>query len=278
MSATATALPPIVSREEWTAARKELLTREKEMTHAKDALAAARRRLPMVEIDKDYTFEGPEGKVRLADLFDGRRQLVLYHFMFDPNDPPPGKHEPYDEGCSGCSFEADHIAHLQHLRARDTNFVMVSRAPIAKIQPFKKRMGWTMPWYSSFGSSFNYDFHVTADETVAPVEYNYLSKVELEEKKHLYHVQGEQPGLSVFLKDGDRIFHTYSTYGRGLEALLTTYHMLDLTPFGRQEPWEDSPEGWPKTKMDWLRHHDKYEDQGQAPSCCRSEADAAGNA
>src|SRR5690606_14610179 len=179
----------------------------------------------------------------------------------DPNDPPPGKHEPFDEGCSGCSFEADNIGNLAHLRARDTNFVMVSRAPLAKIKPFKKRMGWTMPWYSSFGSPFNYDFHVTIDETIAPVEYNYCDRDELEKKGHLYHINGEQPGLSVFLRDGDRVYHTYSTYGRGLEVLLTTYHMLDLTPYGRMEPWQDSPEGWPKTDMNWLRHHDKYQDQ-----------------
>jgi len=272
MSVSSYAMPKVVSREEWTDARKELLVREKEMTRAMDALAAERRRLPMVEIDKDYTFEGPSGKVRLLDMFEGRRQLIIYHFMFDPNDPPPGKHEPFDEGCSGCSFEADNVPkYLEHLHARDTSFAMVSRAPLAKIEPFKKRMGWTMPWVSSFGSSFNYDFHVTIDESVAPVEYNYYSKEELAEKKKIYHMAGEQPGLSVFYRDGERIFHTYSTYGRGLEVLLTTYRMLDLTPLGRQEPWENPLEGGPKGGMDWIRHHDKYEDAAADAPCCRKE-------
>jgi predicted dithiol-disulfide oxidoreductase (DUF899 family) len=165
--------PKIVSRDEWLAARKELLAKEKELTRQRDALNAQRRRLPMVAIDKDYVFEGPEGRVRLIDLFDGRRQLILYHFMFEPGAPPAGKSgEPWEEGCSGCSFVADNIGHLSHLHARDTSLVLVSRAPIAKIKPFQTRMGWTIPWYSSFGSEFNYDFHVTTDEKVAPVEYN----------------------------------------------------------------------------------------------------------
>jgi predicted dithiol-disulfide oxidoreductase (DUF899 family) len=242
-----------------------------------DALSADRRRLPMVEIDKAYVFESPDSKVSLCDLFDGRRQLIVYHFMFDPNDPPPGKHgNPWEEGCPRCSFVADQIPHLSHLHARDTSFVLVSRAPQAKIKPFKARMGWTIPWYSSFGSDFNYDFHVTIDEAVAPVEYNYKDKATLEREHQSY--KAEQPGLSAFLRVGDRFFHTYSAFARGLEPLLTTYHLIDLTAYGRQEKWEDSPEGWPKIAMegdkDWVRHHDKY---GQAidgsSSCCPSWGD-----
>jgi predicted dithiol-disulfide oxidoreductase (DUF899 family) len=256
--------PRIVSRDEWLAARKQHLAREKEFTRLRDQLSAERRRLPMVKIDKDYVFEGPDGELRLLDLFDGRRQLIVYHFMFDPNDPPPGKSgAPWEEGCPGCSFAADNIPHLAHLRARDTSFTLVSRAPLAKIEPFKKRMGWTVPWYSSFGSDFNYDFHVTTDEAVAPVEYNYKDKATLEQEGLTYHLSGEQPGLSVFLRDGDSVFHTYSTYGRGLEPLLVTYHLLDLTSYGRQEDWEDSLDGWPQTPTkdgDWVRHHDKYEE------------------
>jgi predicted dithiol-disulfide oxidoreductase (DUF899 family) len=255
--------PKIVSQGEWLAARKAFLAREKEFTHQRDALSAERRRLPMVEIGKDYVFEGCEGKVRLIDLFEGRRQLIVYHFMFEPGSPPPGKSgEPWDEGCSGCSFVVDNIGHLAHLHARDTSLVLVSRASMAKIKPFKERMGWTIPWYSSFGSDFNYDFHVTTDERVAPVEYNYQDKATLEQKGQTYHLNGEQPGVSVFLRDDDgRIFHTYSAYARGLDMLGGTYVWLDLTPFGRQEDWEDSPLGWPRSRTHgWLRHHDKYEE------------------
>ncbi|MGH9789626.1 MAG: DUF899 domain-containing protein, partial [Candidatus Acidiferrales bacterium] len=174
--------PTIVSRNEWLAARKELLAREKELTRKRDALNAERRRLPMVRIEKPYAFEGPEGKVGLLDLFDRRRQLIIYHFMFDPS---------WDEGCPSCSFLVDNIGHLAHLHARNTSLVLVSRAPLAKIEPFKKRMGWTVPWYSSFGSDFNYDFHVTMDEAVAPVEYNYREKAELVQKGETYFTQGE---------------------------------------------------------------------------------------
>lgn len=264
-------MPEIVSREKWLAARKALLQKEKELTRAQDALNAERRRLPMVEIDKHYELESPSGKVRLIDLFEGRRQLIIYHFMFDPNDPPPGRHEPYDEGCSGCSHVADNIGHLAHLHARDTSFAMVSRAPNSKIVPFKQRMGWTMPWYSSFGSDFNYDFHVTVDESKGAPEYNYMSQDDMRAKGFDYHMKGEQPGISVFLRDGDRIFHTYSTYARGLEVALATFHLLDLTPYGRQEDWEDSPEGWPKGNKFWLRHHDRYDEKTARP-CCGSDS------
>ncbi len=265
--------PKIVSRHEWLVARKTLLAREKELTRRRDTLNAERRRLPMVRIDKDYVSEGLGGKASLLDLFDGRRQLIVYHFMFEPGAPPPGKSgEPFDEGCSGCSFLVDNIGHLAHLHARDTSLVVVSRAPLAKIAPFKKRMGWTAPWYSSFGSDFNYDFHVTTDEAVAPVAYNYQDKATLEQKGETYHLKGEQHGLSVFLRDGDRVFHTYSTYGRGVDQLMGTYHYLDLTPFGRQEEWEDSPAGWPQTPTHgWLRHHDKYDElPADSDSCCGS--------
>jgi predicted dithiol-disulfide oxidoreductase (DUF899 family) len=219
-------LPQVVSRDAWQAARNALLAKEKEATHARDALNAERRRLPMVKIDKQYIFEGPNGPANLHDLFDGRRQLIIYHFMFGPHE---------DEGCQGCSMFTDNIGHLAHLHARNTSLALVSRAPLAKIEPFKRRMGWSIPWFSSFGSDFNYDFGVTADE-------------------------GEMFGLSVFLRDGDNIFHTYFTAGRGVEALGSNWTFLDLTPFGRQENWEDSPAEWPQTApYEWWRHHDKYD-------------------
>ncbi|MBS4046996.1 MAG: DUF899 domain-containing protein [Alphaproteobacteria bacterium] len=264
------ALPPVVSRDAWLEARRALLLKEKELTRARDALNAERRRLPVVAIDKDYVFETPQGRKRLLDLFEDRSQLVIYHFMFDPDDPPPGQTHPYSEGCPGCSHVADNIPHLSHIHARDTAFTMVSRAPLAKITPFKQRMGWTMPWVSSFGSDFNTDFGVTIDPAIAPPEYNYQDAETLRAKGQLEHVKGELPGLSVFLRDGSRIYHSYSTFGRGLDGLLNTYNILDLTPYGRQEGWEDSPSGWPQSKDFWLRHHDKYDAQPQAtPDCCK---------
>lgn len=244
-------LPEIVSRDEWLAARKALLDKEKKATRARDKLDAERRRLPMVKIDKDYIFEGPAGKASLLDLFEGRRQLIVYHFMF---------HRDRGEGCPGCSFLVDNIGELTHLHARDTNLFLVSRAPLAEIEPFKARMGWTVPWASSFGSDFNYDFHATTDEAVAPVEYNYRDKATLEKLGHTYHVKGEQPGVSVFLRDRDSVFHTYSTYGRGMDTLLVAYHYLDLTPFGRGEGWGGMPNLDGKG-MDWVRHHDKYDER-----------------
>ncbi|MGH7516750.1 MAG: DUF899 domain-containing protein [Gemmatimonadales bacterium] len=259
----------MVSRAEWLVARKELLAREKELTRQRDALNAERRSLPAVEIAKEYVFEGPDGKASLLDLFAGRRQLIVYHFMFDPNDPvyhfmfdpndpPAGKSgAPWDEGCPGCSHVADNIPHLAHLHARDTSLVLVSRAPLAKIAPFQARMGWTAPWYSSFGSDFNYDFHVTTDDAVAPVEYNYQDRATLDRKGEIYHLSGEQHGLSVFLREDHRVFHTYSTYGRGVDMLLCTYQYLDLTPFGRGEGWGGMPD-LGQQGMSWLRHHDKY--------------------
>jgi predicted dithiol-disulfide oxidoreductase (DUF899 family) len=187
--------PGIVSRAEWIDARKALLAMEKAFTRQRDTLNAERRRLPMVRVDKDYVFEGPHGPARLLDLFEGRQQLIVYHFMFDPS---------WDAGCPSCSFLADSIGHLAHLHARKTTLALVSRAPLEKIEPYRRRMGWTIPWYSSYGSDFNYDFHVTLDETVAPVEYNYTDKAALLAKGESYFTDGESHGLSAFLRDGDR--------------------------------------------------------------------------
>ena len=232
-------LPQIVSREEWLSARKELLAKEKAGTRARDALNAERRRLPMVEIDKEYVFEGPEGSVGLVDLFDGRRQLILGHFMFNPS---------WVDGCPSCSAGADEISKglLEHLHVRDTTLVQVSRAPLAKIEDYKARKGWTFPWYSSYGSDFNYDFHVTMDESVAPAVYNYRTKAEHEQAGTGYYFEGEQPieepGTSFFLREGDRVFHTYSSFGRGAEMTGGSYYFLDLTALGRQEDWEE-PKG-----------------------------------
>jgi predicted dithiol-disulfide oxidoreductase (DUF899 family) len=258
----------IASREEWLAARKALLAKEKEFTQARDALNAERRKLPMVRIDRDYLFEGPDGKVKLFDLFEGRRQLIVYHFMLDADDPPPGQSgAPWEEGCPGCSFLADNLPVLSHLYARDTSFAMISRAPLAKIAPFKKRMGWTMPWYSSYGSDFNYDFHVTLDEAKGSREWNYQSAEALQQAGKIPSTKGELPGISVFLRDSNEIFHSYSTYARGLDPILGTYQLLDLTPFGRGEGWGGMPDLG--QGLNWLRHHDKYEEKN-SPSCCHS--------
>ena len=232
-------LPEVVSRDEWLVARKALLTAEKELTRRRDALNADRRRMPMVEIVKDYVFTGPEGEASLLDLFDGRRQLIVGHFMFDPS---------WEDGCPSCSAGADEISRglLEHLAARQTTLVQVSRAPIEKIERYKAKKAWTFPWYSSFGSDFNYDFHVTMDESVTPLEYNYRTLEEHREAGTAYYLEGEQPieepGTSYFLRDGDRVFHTYSTFGRGAEMTGGSYYFLDLTALGRQEEWEE-PKG-----------------------------------
>jgi predicted dithiol-disulfide oxidoreductase (DUF899 family) len=228
------ALPPIVSREEWQVARDGLLEKEKAYTRAGDALAAERRRLPMVEITEPYVFTGEHGAARLIDLFEGRSQLIVYHFMFAPD---------WDEGCDGCSMLADHIGPLVHLHARDTTYALVSRAPIGKLLAFRDRMGWELPWFSSGDTTFNEDFHATVNG-------------------HEHH------GISAFLRDGDRIFHTWSTYNRGVESVVGLFDLLDFTPYGRQETWEDSPEGWPQTEpYAWWRHHDRYEEESGAGSC-----------
>jgi predicted dithiol-disulfide oxidoreductase (DUF899 family) len=229
MTTEAKALPRIVSQKQWQTAHEKLLAKEKAATRARDALAATRRRQPMVEIEKEYVFAGPEGKASLLDLFEGRRQLIVYHFMFAPGVDGWPK-----AGCDGCSFFADQIGHLAHLHARDTSFALVSRAPLGNIRRYRKRMGWTMPWYSSHRSDFNVDFGLTTDE-------------------------GETFGLSVFLRDGRRVFRTYFTTRRGVEALGSAWTFLDLTPFGRQEDWENSPKGWPQTPpYEWWRRHDEY--------------------
>jgi len=227
-------LPPVVSPTEWQAAHDGLLAEEKDATRARDALAAKRRRLPRVQIDKDYVFDGPADKVALPDLFEGRRQLLLYHFMFGPNQ---------EVGCDGCSMFIDQVGHLAHLHARDTSFSIVSRAPLAKIEPYRNRMGWTIPWFSSSDSDFNVDFGVSPETPQVNV-----------------YQDGESFGLSVFLRDGDAVFRTYFTTSRGVEALGSVWSLLDLTPLGRQEEWEDSPAGYPQGKpYEWWRRHDEYE-------------------
>lgn len=231
------ALPRIASRDEWHAARKELLAEEKALTRARDALNRKRRELPMVRVDKQYEFRGPDGEATLLDLFAGRRQLIVQHFMFDPS---------WDEGCPSCTAAADEISHglLAHLHARATSFAAVSRAPIAKIVNYKAARGWTFPWYSSFGSDFNYDFHVTIDPAVAPVEFNFRDLDELRAVGLGWLEDGssEQPGYSMFLRDGEEVFHTYSMYARGAEQLGGSYYFLDMTALGRQEEWEE-PKG-----------------------------------
>lgn len=235
---TKIAHPDIASREEWLAQRKKLLVHEKEATRHRDQVNAARRRLPMVRIDKEYTFDGPDGPRTLLDLFDGRRQLIVYHFMFDPK---------WDKGCPGCTGFVDSLGDLGMLTERDTSFVLISRAPLGKLEAYKQSKGWNRPWFSSYGSDFNYDFHVTLDEDVAPVEYNFRDKAELEARgDESYFLKGEQHGLSVFFRVGDDAYHTYSAYARGVEGLSNAYSLLDVTPYGRQEDWEDSPPGWPQ--------------------------------
>ncbi|MBW4538597.1 MAG: DUF899 domain-containing protein [Myxacorys chilensis ATA2-1-KO14] len=229
--------PRIAAQEEWLAARKTLLEHEKEATQHRDRVNAERRRLPMVKIEKEYTFEGSNGPVTLADLFDGRIQLIVYHFMFDPE---------WDKGCTGCTGYVNSLGNLSMLSDRDTTFVLVSRAPLPKLEAYKSLRGWSVPWYSSFGSDFNYDFHVTLDENVAPIEYNYRDKTELERRNGPNSMQGEGHGLSVFFRVGDDIFYTYSTYARGVEGLTNAYSLLDVTPYGRQETFEDSPSGYPQ--------------------------------
>ena len=230
-------LPRVVSRGEWLAARREFLVAEKEMTRARDALNTRRRELPMVRIEKDYQFDGPAGEVHLLDMFDGFDQLIVQHFMFDPE---------WSEGCPSCTAAADEISPglLNHLRARDTAFAVVSRAPLDKIEPYRAAKGWAFPWYSSNGSDFNYDFNVTIDASMGPVMWNFRNLEELEQigMGWLGDGSSEQPGYSMFLREGDAIYHTYSVYARGTEMLGGSYYFLDLTALGRQEEWEE-PKG-----------------------------------
>ncbi|AVT32347.1 DUF899 domain-containing protein [Plantactinospora sp. BC1] len=228
----------VASRQDWLAARKRLLASEEEAARRLAEVGAQRRALPAVKLEKEYVFDGPEGKVTLLDLFAGRRQLIVYHFMFDPA---------WEHGCKFCSYLVDNIGHLSHLYARDTTLVLVSRAPLAKIESFKARMGWSLPWYSSHGSDFNYDFHVTLDEAVAPVEYNYRDRATLERTGG--QTSGEAGGLSVFVQGGGDVYHTYSTYGEGAALLHGIDNYLELTPQGRPLIQD---------KAGWLRHHDRY--------------------
>ncbi|MDF2703669.1 MAG: protein of unknown function thioredoxin family protein [Rubrobacteraceae bacterium] len=217
----------VVSREEWQATCANLLVKEKELTRQRDALAAERRRLPMVRVDKDYRFEGPDGEASLLDVFDGRRQLIVYRFFFEP-----GVARWPEADCGGCSMFADNVGHfaLPHLHARDTSLVLVSRAPQADIERFRKRMGWTIPWFTTT-DDFSRDFDVP----------DYF-------------------GFNVFLRDGDQVFRTYFTNGRAAEAIGSVWSFLDLTPLGRKEIWEDSPEGYPQNPpYAWWRLHDEYD-------------------
>jgi predicted dithiol-disulfide oxidoreductase (DUF899 family) len=230
--------PRILARDQWLAERKELLGHEKDLTKHYDGVNAERRRLSMVKIEKDYVFDGPNGKLNLKDLFEGRRQLIVYHFMFDPG---------WDKGCSGCTSFVDALGDLSLLNKRDTTFVVVSRAPLAKLETYKAQKGWNIAWFSSFGGDFNYDFHVTLDPKVAPAEYNYRNKAEMAAATgHSVLMEGEEHGLSVFFQLDEDIFHTYSVYARGTESLTDSYRLLDTTPYGRQQDFEDSPAGWPQ--------------------------------
>ena len=248
--------PKVVAHSEWLKARTELLRKEKEFTQLRDEISRQRRELPRERVEKNYVFNGPNGKEKLADLFDGRSQLIVYHFMLGPD---------WKEGCPSCSMLADHFdGSIAHLNARDVTLVVVSRAPMDEIEAFKKRMGWNFKWVSSYGTDFNSDFHVSfgkEERAAGPVEYNYTRQDFPSE---------EAPGLSVFAKDGaGNLLHTYSTYGRGLDILLGVYNFLDMTPKGRDE------DGLPFT-MAWVRHHDKYENQtakAAKPACCSHESE-----
>lgn len=244
----------IVSRDEWLAERKALLAREKELTHLNDKIAAERRALPWIRLDKNYLFDTPDGQRTLADLFDGRRQLIVQHFMFAPG---------WEQGCPSCSFMADHNDGMtMHLEHRDATLVAISRAPIADIERFRLRMGWQFKWASSHGSDFNYDFGVSfTPEQVARghLHYNY---------GEWPYSQEDWPGISVFFKnDAQEIFHTYSRYGRGVEVMMGTYNLLDLTPKGRDEREVEY-------KMEWVRHHDRYE---AAPAAQTAQAGSVEN-
>jgi predicted dithiol-disulfide oxidoreductase (DUF899 family) len=231
-------LPEIATRAEWLAARTELLATEKDLTKQRDALNTERRNLPMVEIEKDYVFDGPNGAVRLLDMFEGRRQLIIYHFMFDPE---------WDDGCPSCTSGTDEIApgFIEHLHTRDTSYAMVSRAPLAKLERWKSLKGWDLPWYSSFGTDFNDDFGVTIDENAGNAQYNFRTKAEFEALGEDFFDSDqpfEMPGRSCFLEVDGRVYHTYSQYARGLESTGGSYYFLDLTALGRQEEWEE-PKG-----------------------------------
>lgn len=237
-------LPPVVSPAEWRQARIALLEREKQLTRERDQISRARRELPMTRVEQEYLFEGPDGHRTLPELFAGRLQLIVYHFMWHWE-----KGEPLDEPCRGCAAWADTLSRgiFQGLHSRNTTLVLVSRAPLAKIMPFQRRMGWTVPWYSSAGSSFNFDFDVTIDATVKPMVYNYRTPEEHAQAGTGYYLQNpdqpfDLPGMSCFLRQDNAVYHTYSTYGRGGETTGGSFYFLDLTALGRQEDWEE-PKG-----------------------------------
>ena len=235
-------LPKVISLSEWLTARKALLAKEKELTRLRDALNAERRRLPIVKVEKDYVFDGPNGKARLIDLFEGRRQLYVHHFMWI---------DALDTGCPTCSAAADmnfnSIPWLAQLEQREVTFACVARAPYEKIAAYKARRGWNFPFYSSAPTTFHYDFHSTLDESKAPLEYNYRTKQELLDAGFPEEaLKGDYPVNSVFVRDERNVYHAYSAYARGLDQLFPPYNFLDLTLYGRQEDWEDSPDGWPQ--------------------------------
>ncbi|CAB3792142.1 DUF899 domain-containing protein [Pararobbsia alpina] len=248
----------VVSQDQWLDARKALLEREKAYTRMRDELARERRALPWIRVDKPYVFEGPRGRQSLADLFAGRSQLIVQHFMFGPD---------WEEGCVGCSFQVDHVEGIRvHLEHHDVSFVAVSRAPYAKIEAFRRRMGWQLNWVSSFGSDFNYDFNVSfgPDDAQDGVFYNY--------QRQPFMID-ELPGNSVFYKDDEgQVFHTYSTYGRGFEEVLAAYACLDITPNGRNE------QGPGHNLTDWVRHHDRYADSNRAGEQAGTSQAAGGEA
>jgi predicted dithiol-disulfide oxidoreductase (DUF899 family) len=229
--------PPIVPRDAWLVARKQLLVEEKALTRQRDAVNATRRRLPMVALDKRYVFDGPAGETTLLDLFEGRRQLIVYHFMFDPA---------WEAGCPGCTGFVNALGDLSLLAARDTAFVLISRAPLAKLERYQAARGWKVRWFSSIRSDFNYDFHATFDAAIAPIEHNYRSHAELEQRGDSGFARGESQCLSVFFRIDDDIFHSYSTFARGVEGITNSFSLLDTTPYGRQQEFEDSPPGWPQ--------------------------------
>jgi len=246
--------PKIVSKDEWLAARKNLLAKEKELTHERDALATARRQLPAVKVEKEYVFDGPPGTVSMRDLFEGRRQLIIYHLMFEPTRKTACKH---------CSCVMDNIAGaLIHLTARDTSFAAVSRAPIEKIEAFKKRMEWDFTWVSSLKNGFNYDYQVTLDPEKGYSTYNYWP----------FDFRGELPGLSVFIRANEEILHSYSTYLRGIDVFLPMYHLLDATPLGRQE---DKSNSMAAGEASWIRYHDSYgSEPPPSANCCHDKQGA----
>jgi predicted dithiol-disulfide oxidoreductase (DUF899 family) len=232
----------IVSREEWLQARKALLVKEKEATRRRDELTAERMRLPMVKVEKEYAFHGPSGRQSLADLFAGQSQLIIYHFMFQPD---------WSEGCKSCSCFLDTcVGAAAHVRARDTAFAVVSLAPFEKIDQFRRRMGWNVTWVSSFGSDFNRDFEVSVDIADDSSNYNYARSMDLFGAGKIWFPKGEMPGMSAFLREGADIYHTYSVYQRGLDQFMNVYNLLDVTALGRHE--EDAP------GQSWIRHHDRY--------------------